>query len=102
MPPTIPPMIARTMKLTRKITTITPKTCQPLPRTSSRLRPKDSSTPARSITITGTITAQMVSRKRPGMIRRTNPIAMPIPARMPTTSSGPMNGAAELNSDPIV
>ena len=54
------------MNWNRNRTTITPNTCQPCPRTSSRLRPNESSTPRRSITITGAITAQIVSRKRPG------------------------------------
>src|SRR6266487_3526162 len=37
-----------------------PNTCQPRPRTSSWLRPKDAITPDCSSTMTGTITAQMV------------------------------------------
>ena len=91
-----------TMATPRKITTITPNTRQPLSRTHSRLRPKASNTPVRSITITGTITDQIVSRIRPGTISSTRPIAMPMPASRPAANSGAMNGAAELNSEPIV
>ena len=40
---------------------------------------------ARSITITVAITAQIVIRKSPGMITRTKPMAMPMPANRPAT-----------------
>ena len=39
---------------------ITPKTCQPWPLTSARLRPKASNTSGRSTTTTGAITDQIV------------------------------------------
>ncbi len=46
--------------------TIVPKTFQPLPRTSSRLRPNASIAPLSSSTITGEISTHQVSRIRPG------------------------------------
>ena len=46
----------------RKVITITPKTFQPLPLTSSRLRPNASITARRSSTITGIRTLQIVIR----------------------------------------
>ena len=57
-------------------------TCQPRPRTSCWLRPKDASTPDCSMTMTGTITAQMVIRYRPGTMTRSSPIVIAMPARM--------------------
>ena len=63
---------AVTTSWSRNRTTITPKTCQPWPRTSSRLRPNelDRVRCARSRS-PGASTAQIVSRKRPGTISRT-------------------------------
>ena len=69
IPAPIAPRMALAMPVIRKTTKITPKTCQPLPRTSSRERPKESITPLRSTTIAGAITAQIVSRIRPGTRR---------------------------------
>ena len=62
---------------------ITPKTFQPLPRTSPRLRPKDSPADFPSRTIAGTIRHQIVSRKSPGAMSRTSPIAIAMPAISP-------------------
>ena len=42
--------------------TSVPNTCQPRPRTSCWLRPKEANTPEPSRTMTGTITAQIVIR----------------------------------------
>ncbi len=84
----------------RKATTIAPKTGQPLPRTSSRERPKEAITGDFSTTITGAITAQIVSRIRPGTTSRIRPMPIPIPARMPAPISGRMKGVAELSSSP--
>jgi len=88
--------IARSTKLAiaviRKTTMITPKTCQPLPLTRARERPKASIAPLCSTTITGAITDQMVSRIRPGTMIKARPIAMPIPARMPAPISGRITG----------
>ena len=101
-PPAIAPTTPESTRLSRNSTTITPNTCQPLPRTSSRLRPNESNTPTRSITIAGTMTAQIVSRMRPGTMSNTNPIAIAIAARRPTRNNGAMNGAAEPNREPTV
>ena len=57
---------------------ITPNTCQPLPRTSSRLRRSAANTPGRSSTTTGAATDQIVSRISPGTMSRMKPITMPI------------------------
>jgi hypothetical protein len=59
-----------------------PNTCQPWPRTSCWLRPKEANTPAPSRTMTGTITAQIVIRYRPGTMIRISPMVMAIPARI--------------------
>ena len=83
MPSTIP----ATMRI-RNISTMSPKTFQPLPRTSSRLRENDSPAERCSRTITGMITAQIVIRKRPGTMRRMSPIVIASPARMPATATG--------------
>ena len=48
------------------VITITPNTLQPLPFTSSRLRPNDSPADLPSSTIVGTISDQIVRRKSPG------------------------------------
>ena len=45
------------------------KTCQPYPRTSSRLRSNDRPTPVPSITSTGTITAQIVNKYKRSLTR---------------------------------
>ena len=73
---TMPPMTT-----IRKATTIAPKTCQPLPRTSSRERPKEAITADFSTTITGAITAQIVSRIRPGTISRNRPMPIADPGQ---------------------
>ena len=75
-------------------------TVQPCPRTSSRERPNDSRAPRFSTTITGAITAQIVSRNRPGTISRMSPSAMPRPARSPATSSGTIDGETRENTSP--
>jgi hypothetical protein len=80
-------------KITKTITSV-PNTCQPRPRTSSWLRPKDASAPDRSITMTGTITAQMVIRYRPGAISKASPIVMAMPARIDAAATGRIDGAA--------
>ena len=69
----------------RKATTIAPKTCQPLPRTISRERPKAAITGDFSTTITGAITAQIVSRIRPGTISKIRPM----PIAEPGQDAGP-------------
>ena len=56
--------------------------------------------PGRSITVTGTATDQIVSRIRPGMMMRTNPIATPMPNRIDTTITGTKTGVTLLNSSP--
>ena len=94
-PPSAPTTIA--MSQTSRIV---PKTCQPLPLTSSRLRPKAARMPGRSTTVTGTATDQIVSRIRPGMMMRTNPIATPMPNRIDTTITGTRTGVTLLNSSP--
>ena len=86
----------------RKASTIAPKTCQPWPRTSSRLLPKASNTPLSSTTMDGAMTDQIVSRIRPGTMIRTNPIAIAMPARMPFRMSVPTYGAACEKSSPTV
>jgi hypothetical protein len=55
-----------------------------------QLRPNDSSAPAPPITISGTISDQNVSRIRPGTMIRTNPMPMPMLARMDATATAPM------------
>ena len=67
-----------------------PSTGQPEPLTSCWLRPNESNTPARSSTITGTITAQIVIRKRPGAISSNKPILIAMLARMPAPASRAM------------
>jgi hypothetical protein len=81
---------------------ITPNTFQPLPRTSSRLRPNDSITPFLSSTITGTMTLQITSRNRPGTMSSARPIAIAIPARIPATINVPSLGRTRWNVSPIV
>ena len=66
IPLPIAPRMPWTTATMMKTMTITPKTCQPLPRTSARERPKASMAPLRSTTITGAITDQIVNRIRPG------------------------------------
>ena len=73
----------------RNVSRIRPKTFQPLPRTTSRDRLNDSPADLPSITITGISIDQIVSRKRPGTIRRIRPIAIPMPARRPATIARP-------------
>jgi len=85
MPSTMP-----TPTRIRKTTTSTPRTCQPLPLTSSRLRPKAPITPSPSTTIEGAPTAQIVTRKRPGMMKKKKPIPTAMPKRMPKPISGRM------------
>jgi len=46
--------------------------------TSWWLRPKDAITPDCSSTMTGTITAQMVIRYRPGTMSRNSPMAIAV------------------------
>ena len=75
------------------VTMISPNTAQPCPRTISRERPKASPADLPSITITATSIDQIVSRKRPGTMRRINPMAIPIPARIPPTISAGKRGA---------
>ena len=89
-----PPAAATMMPATRPMPieishaiTIVPNTCQPCPRTSSRLRPKAANTPGFSSTTTGTTTDQMVIRIRPGMMISSRPMAIAMPARMATASS---------------
>ena len=101
--PEIAPIDASTMLTTKrpaKITIITPKTVQPCPRTSSRLRESAASAPGVSNTTTGAVTDQIVSRIRPGTIRNTSPTPTPRPATSPATSSCPSTGVTEANSSP--
>ena len=91
---------APTMTVISSRMRITPNTAQPLPFTSARLRPKESNGRVRSTTITGAITAQIVSRKRPGTISSTKPMPMAMPATMPATISGASTGVTERNSEP--
>ena len=83
MPTPVPPaspiasMIPATMPTPITSTTITPNTCQPLPRTSSRLRPS-------ALQAAGALqhdhrrdTDQIVIRISPGMMIRMNPIRDP-------------------------
>ena len=76
------------MIVIRNAITIAPKTDQPLPLTSSRLRPNAPITPSPSTTIDGEITAQIVSRIRPGTISRMKPMPIAMPARIPFRISG--------------
>ncbi len=46
------------------------------------------------MTMTGTITAQMVIRNRPGTISRNNPIEIAIAARIDAPATGPRYGRA--------
>ena len=88
------------MAVIRKTTKIAPKTGHPLPRTSARERPNAAITPERSITITGAMTAQIVSRNRPGTTNSTKPTPTPRPDSRPAPISGPTTGAAERISSP--
>ena len=83
------------------VITITPNTLQPLPLTSSRLRPNDSPADLPSSTIVGTISDQIVRRKSPGMIRRMSPSAIPRPARIPATIRAGRRGCTRWNISPI-
>ena len=74
------------------VTMISPNTSQPWPRTISRERPKASPADLPSITITATSIDQIVSRKRPGTMKRINPTAIPSPARIPATISAGKRG----------
>ncbi len=96
----IDPITIAATKTIAKIATSTPKTCQPLPLTSFWLRPSASNTPGFSSTTTGAATAQIVIRKRPGMMQRTRPIAIPMPATMPTRNNGNSTGMTTRNSSP--
>ena len=96
----MPPKMAPITNEIRKARMITPNTFQPLPLTSSRERPSDSKTPARSITITGATTAKIVSRYRPGTISRMKPNSTRMPTTMPAPISGAMTGAAEPSRSP--
>ena len=82
--------------------TSVPKTGQPLPLTSSRLRLNACNADLRSITTTGAATAQIVIRIRPGMISAIRPIAIPSAPRKPTTKSDPTDGPAERRSSPTL
>ena len=77
-----------------------PNTCQPRPRTSCRLRPKDASAPDCSSTMTGTITAQMVIRYRPGTMSRTSPKVMAMPARIEAPATAQRYGVAARTVSP--
>ena len=79
-----------TTRMIAKIATITPKTCQPLPRTSSRLRPSAAKTPGFSTTTTGEDTAQIVRMMRPGTMNRISPTTTEMPTTNPTRISGTM------------
>ena len=88
-PPIAPPMAAAMIVVSDAGSgtppTITPNTFQPLPRTSSWLRPKASSAPRRSATIAGAPTDQIVIRYRPGTISRMKPMPTAIPERIANT-----------------
>ena len=79
----MPPKTTLPARAIRKATMIVQKTGQPLPRTSSRERPKAAKTPLRSITITGAITAQIVIRKSPGAISSDEADPDPDPGEQP-------------------
>jgi len=88
-----------TMFTTSRITharTSVPNTCQPWPRTSSRLRPNEASAPDRSMMMTGTITAQMVIRNRPGTMSSSSPIVIAMPARIEAPATDAINGRASF------
>ena len=87
---------------TSSSTTITANTCQPWPFTSFRLRSSESITPLRSITTTGAASAQIVIRKSPGTIRRTNPMPMAMPATMPVNTSVRSTGRTDASRLPTV
>ena len=95
----IPITMSTTIRI-RNTSTSVPNTCQPWPRTSSRLRPKDASAPDRSMTITGMITAQIVIRIRPGTMIRMSPIVIAMPARIDAPATGPMYGVAARTVSP--
>jgi len=75
-------------------------TCQPRPLTSWWLRPKDAITPDCSSTMTGTITAQMVIRYRPGTMSRNSPMAIAMPARIEAPATAPRYGVAARTVSP--
>jgi len=81
--------------------TSVPNTCQPRPRTSWWLRPKDAITPDCSSTMTGMITAQMVIRYRPGTMIRISPIVMAMPARIEAPATAQKYGVAARTVSPI-
>jgi hypothetical protein len=58
----ITPRMSCTTSMMIHTSTSVPNTCQPRPRTSCWLRPKEANTPDPSSTMTGTITAQIVIR----------------------------------------
>ena len=89
-----------TSRITYTITSV-PNTCQPWPRTSARLRPKDASAPTPSITMTGTITAQIVIRYKPGAMIRASPITIAMPARTEATMTRPRYGTTADTVSPI-
>jgi hypothetical protein len=80
--------------------TSVPNTCQPRPRTSWWLRPKDAITPDCSSTMTGMITAQMVIRYRPGTMIRISPIVMAMPARIEAPATAQKYGVAARTVSP--
>ena len=84
----ISPRISWTANRIRNVMIRIPNTFQPLPLTSCWLRPNAENTRARSITMAGTSTAQIVIRNRPGTISRNRPTTMARPARIDAPATG--------------
>ncbi len=97
----ISPRMSDTAMISKASSTITPKTFKSQPRTSSRLRENESKAPTLSSTITGTITAHHVRSTRPGMISRTNPMPIAIPATMDASATDPILAPPRLSVAPI-
>jgi len=83
------------------IRTSVQNTCQPRPLTSWWLRPKDAITPDCSSTMTGTITAQMVIRYRPGTMIRISPMVIAMPARIEAPATAQKYGVAARTVSPM-
>jgi len=83
-----PSTMFTTSRMTHVRTSV-PNTCQPRPRTSCWLRPKDAIAPLPSSTMTGTITAQIVIRNRPGTMSRISPMVIAMPARIEAPATRP-------------
>jgi hypothetical protein len=97
----IRPSTMFTTSRTIHVTTSVPNTCQPRPRTSWWLRPKAAITPVPSSTMTGTITAQIVIRNRPGTMIRTSPTVIAMPARIEAPMTGARKGVAARTVSPM-